>query len=53
MDKDQFQQILEDNIAKKVVPGINEGIEKIVELYPWCMRLTTGVFRNYFESQRD
>ena len=43
----------EINIAKKVVPRINEGIEKIVELSPWCMRLTAGVFRNYFEPQRD
>lgn len=32
---------------------MNEGIEKIVELYPWCMRLSTVVFRNYFESQKN
>ncbi len=48
----ELRKCLEENIADFIVPVINEGIEKLFELYPRCMNCTTIALREYLESQR-
>ncbi len=43
----EFRKCVEDNLAKKIIPVMNEGIEKYFELYPRAKNAATLDLKKY------